>query len=158
MIDVWSKRGVVLLNISPKADGTIIKEQRSVLTAIGEWIDKHEEAVYNTRAHTIYGYGEAAFEEGHFGGQSATIDYNEKDIRFTVSVDQKHLYIYSLGLPAPDSPIEIRTNINPNIKRVSVLGSGVDVPWSVADSTLTFTTPNASDMDSIATVFDVQFE
>jgi alpha-L-fucosidase len=158
MIDVWSKRGVVLLNISPKADGTIVDEQRDVLKKIGQWINDHEEAVYHTRAFTMYGYGEAAFEEGHFGGQSATIDYNEKDIRFTVSVDQKHLYIYSLGLPAPDSPIEIRTGVNPNIKRVSVLGSGVDVPWSVADSTLSFTTPNALDMDSIATVFDVEFE
>jgi alpha-L-fucosidase len=100
---------------------------------------------------------EPEFEEGHFGGQSATIDYNEQDIRFTTSTDKKYLYIYSLGLPAPDSPIEIRTNVDPNVKRVSVLGSGVEVPWSVTDRTLTYTLPNASEMDSIATVFNVEF-
>lgn len=158
MIDVWSKKGVVLLNISPKSDGTIIEEQRAVLSKIGEWIRKHEEAVYETRAYSVYGYGEADFEAGHFGGQSATIDYNEKDIRFTVSKYQKHLYVYALGMPEPNSPFEIRTNVNPNIKQVSVVGSGAELEWSVADSVLTFTTPAASEMDSIATVFDVEFE
>ena len=158
MIDVWSKRGVVLLNISPKADGTIVDEQRQVLLAIGKWIDKHKEAVYETRAFTTFGYGEAAFEKGEFGGQSATMDYNEKDIRFMQSKDNKHLYIFSLGLPKPDSNMEIRTPIESKIKKVSVLGSDVELKWSVANNKLTFTTPSASQMDDIATVFKVDFE
>jgi alpha-L-fucosidase len=158
MIDVWSKRGVVLLNISPKADGTIVDEQKNVLLAIGKWIDKHQEAVYETRAYTTFGYGEAAFEEGHFGGQSATIDYNEKDIRFMVSKDKKHLYIFSLGLPKADSNMEIRIPIESKIKNVSVVGSGVDLKWSVANNKLTLTTPSASLMDEMATIFKVDFE
>jgi alpha-L-fucosidase len=36
MIDVWSKRGIVLLNISPMANGIIPDAQREVLAAIGQ--------------------------------------------------------------------------------------------------------------------------
>lgn len=158
MIDVWSKRGVVLLNISPKADGTIPEEQRNVLTTIGRWMDKHKEAVYETRAYTTYGYGDAKFEKGEFGGQSATMDYNQNDIRFTVSKDEKVLYVFSLGLPAAESNLEIRTPIESKVKRVSVVGNDTDLKWSVADKKLTLTTPPSSQMDELATVFKVEFE
>ncbi len=158
MIDVWSKKGIVLLNISPMADGTIPEEQRHVLTTIGKWIEKHKEAVYGTRAFSIFGYGEAKFEKSQFGGQSATMQYNQNDIRFAVSKDQKHLFIYVLGLPAPDSKMVIRTPIESEIKNVSVLGSAVDLKWTVTDKKLTLTTPEASAMDEIATVFRVDFK
>lgn len=158
MIDVWSKRGIVLLNISPKADGIIPDEQRDVLAAIGRWIEKHQEAIYETRAYTTYGYGEAQFKKGEFGGQSATIEYNQNDIRFTVSKDGKNLYVFALGLPVPDSKMEIQHIHNSKIKRVSVVGSGVELNWSANDGSITLTTPGASDMDPIATVFKVEFE
>lgn len=158
MIDVWSKKGIVLLNISPRADGIINDAQRSILTAIGKWIGKHQEAVYETRAFSTYGYGEAAFKKGDFGGQSATTAYNERDIRFTQSKDGKRLYVYSLGQPAPNSPMEIRPAIEGKVKRVSVVGSEADLKWSVAANKLTFHTPETADMDPLATVFRVEFE
>ncbi len=158
MIDVWSKRGVVLLNISPKADGTIPDEQRNILLTIGKWIDKHKEAVYETRSWNIYGYGDAKFEESQFGGQTATIDYNQNDIRFTQSKNKKNLFIYSLGLPAANSEIEIRTPIESEIKKVSVLGSGARLKWSVKNNRLTLTTPDSSEMDEFATVFKIEFK
>jgi alpha-L-fucosidase len=158
MVDVWSKKGVVLLNISPKADGSIPQEQRSVLAAIGKWIDKHKEAVFETRAYSVYGYGEAAFKKGEFGGQSATTDYNERDIRFTLSKDKKNLYVFSLGLPASDSKLAIRTPIESGVKRVSVVGSGKELEWTVTDKMLTLTTPAASDMDEMTTVFKLELE
>jgi alpha-L-fucosidase len=158
MIDVWSKRGIVLLNISPRADGIIPEEQRNVLITIGKWIEKHKEAVYETRAYSTFGYGEAKFNKGQFGGQSATMEYNQHDIRFAVSKDKKHLFVYALGLPAAHANLEIRTPIESKIKRVSVLGSSVDLKWSVTDKKLTITTPDSADMDEIATVFKIDFE
>jgi alpha-L-fucosidase len=158
MIDVWSKKGIVLLNISPMANGIINTEQRNILAAIGKWIDKHKDAVYETRAYSTYGYGEAAFEQGHFGGQSATIDYNKNDIRFTVSKDNKSLFVYSLGLPTPNAPLEIRTDIKQKVKRVSVVGSNAELKWSMAGNKLTLQTPAATEMDELATVFRIEFE
>jgi alpha-L-fucosidase len=158
MIDVWSKKGIVLLNISPKADGIIPDEQREVLKAIGDWIDKHEEAVYDTRTFDTFGYGVAEFEKGHFGGQSATIKYNKNDIRFMTSTDKKQIYIYSLGLPDANTDIEINAPITSQVSKVSVVGSGVEIPWSQTDGKLKITTPETSDMNDIATVFRVDLE
>jgi alpha-L-fucosidase len=158
MIDVWSKKGIVLLNISPKADGTIPQEQRNVLTTLGEWIEKHKEAIYETRAYSIYGYGKAKIDDGDFGGQSATISYNQDDIRFTRSKDEKSVYVFTLGLPPANSKLEI-SHIGPSqIKKVSVVGSGIELKFSFSNDVLTLETPQSSEMDKIATVFKVEFE
>jgi len=162
MIDVWSKNGVVLLNVSPRADGVIPVQQRDILETIGAWINAHEEAVYPTRAYNIYGYGEAEFEEGHFGGQSATISYGKDDIRFSVSKDGQSLFVYLLGLPDANSTISLKHVIdNPNfenIKSVSLVGSGTELAWSKSGNTLQVATPDASLMNEIATVFKIQAE
>lgn len=158
MIDVWSKKGIVLLNISPMANGIIPEAQREVLAGIGKWIKKHEEAVYETRAYNIFGYGRAEFEASIFGGQSATMDYNQNDIRFAVSKDQKILYIYSLGMPEANAPFIIHHVKDNNIKKVSVVGSGVELKWTKTDEILTLNTPAASDMDKLATVFKVELK
>jgi alpha-L-fucosidase len=158
MIDAWSKRGIVLLNVSPKADGTIPEEQRNVLAVIGQWIEKHQEAIYGTRAYSTFGYGKADFQKGQFGGQAATMEYDQNDIRFTVSKDKKNLYVFALGLPAPDSKMEIQHINNSKIKRVSVVGSGAELKWSLANNVLTLTTPGSPDMNEITTVFKVEFE
>ena len=162
MIDVWSKRGIVLLNVSPRADGVIVEEQREVLATMGDWIRRHEEAVYGTRAYSVYGYGIADFEAGHFGGQSATIDYSKDDIRFTTSKDRNSLYIYCLGLPDANVELALHHIIDPAVKKkineVSVVGSGSKLKWSIDGDQLILTTPAASEMDEIATVFKVQFK
>jgi len=158
MIDVWSKKGIVLLNISPKADGTIPQEQRNVLTSLGEWIEKHKEAIYETRPYSIYGYGKAKIDDGEFGGQSATISYDQNDIRFMRSKDEKSLYVFTLGAPAANSKLEIN-HISPSrIKKVSVVGSNSELKFSFSNDVLTLETPESSAMDKMATVFKVEFE
>ncbi len=161
MIDVWSKKGVVLLNVSPMANGIIPQEQQEVLMTIGDWIKQHEEAVYNTRVHSVYGYGAAAFEKGHFGGQSATMKYTKDDIRFSKSKDGKTLYVYLLGFPEANKEIELEhvfeTNPGQDIKGVRVVGSGVDLKWSANENKLKVTTPGAEAMNEIATVLKVEF-
>ncbi len=162
MIDVWSKKGVVLLNISPRASGEIPHEQQEVLAAIGKWINKHKEAVYGTRTHTTFGYGIAHSKDNIHGGQSATVKYTKDDIRFTVSKDKKTVYVYVLGLPNENEDINIKHVINSSenqsIAKVSLIGSKTEIKWSVKDDLLTITTPKTTDMDEVATVFKVQFE
>lgn len=160
MIDVWSKKGVVLLNVSPKADGTIPDEQRVVLKEIGEWLDTYGEAVYGTRTHFKYGYGSAAIRDGNHGGQSATIKYNAEDIRFTISKDGKSLYVFCLGRPDPGKTLSIKDVIEEgspekSVKRVSLLGTGEELKWKIESSELQLTMPNASSMSDIANVFKV---
>jgi alpha-L-fucosidase len=61
LIDTVSKGGFYLLNLAPKADGTIPKEQQDTLLAIGKWLGKHGEAIYGTRPWTQNADGKVRF-------------------------------------------------------------------------------------------------
>ncbi|VGO18182.1 hypothetical protein SCARR_00233 [Pontiella sulfatireligans] len=161
MIDVWSKNGVVLLNISPRADGVINQDQRDILHKIGTWMKKHEEAVYGTRAFDVYGFGHAKTDAGKHGGQSATTQYTAEDGRFLRSKDGKTLYLFMLGKPDAGKEIEIRDLAGHTycpeggFKRITVLGSGVEAPFHWAKRNFWLKVPD-SEMDDIATVFKME--
>lgn len=88
-IDRVSKNGNLLLNISPKADGSIPEEQKDILLSMGNWLKKYGEAIYATRAWVKYGEGATKIGGGAFSSpQAGTI----KDIRFTRSKNYKKLY------------------------------------------------------------------
>ncbi|KAH7304736.1 alpha-L-fucosidase [Stachybotrys elegans] len=48
LVDMVSKNGNFLLNIGPRADGTIIARAAQNLRDAGKWIQRHDEAIYNT--------------------------------------------------------------------------------------------------------------
>jgi alpha-L-fucosidase len=48
--DVIGMGGNLLLDIGPKADGTIPEEQVAILKDLGRWTSKHSEAIYGTLA------------------------------------------------------------------------------------------------------------
>lgn len=95
-LDRISKNGNLLLNISPKADGTIPEEQKEVLLAMGDWLKKYGEAVYATRAWNKYGEGPTLMGSGH-GVFTAPAEGTSKDVRYTRSKDNKTLYAILLG-------------------------------------------------------------
>jgi alpha-L-fucosidase len=158
MIDVWSKNGVVLLNVSPTAEGVINEEQRKILHRIGAWMKKHEEAVYETRPFLYAGFGPAVAADGNHGGQSATVQYTAQDGRFLQSKDGRYIYLFMLGKPEAGSEIEIRGlamhNYLPDegIKKITVIGSGAEVRWHFGYRNFILTVPD-TEMDEIATVF-----
>jgi alpha-L-fucosidase len=105
LVDMVSKNGNLLLNIGPKADGTIPQVEMDNLREAGKWIMANEEAIFNT----TYWF--------HIAEARA----NGTNVRFTQTDDA--FYILSLDRPVNgklvvEAPIPILKG-----DKVSLLGS-----------------------------------
>ena len=149
IVENVSKNGNLLLNISPRADGTIPQEQQDVLLAIGKWLEVNGEAIYFTRPWTRFGEGSVADaaaaamvkirSTGTFAGrlngqnQSGTgvsgggisrNGYTPADIRFTTHGDT--LYATVMNWPG-DAPVTLKSlatsqPVKGKVKKVELLG------------------------------------
>jgi alpha-L-fucosidase len=54
LVDTVSKNGTLLLNVSPKADGTIPQDQQDTLLAVGKWLETNGDAIYDTHSWTKF--------------------------------------------------------------------------------------------------------
>jgi alpha-L-fucosidase len=95
-LDRISKNGNLLLNISPRADGTIPQEQKDILLTMGAWLKKYGEAVYATRAWEKYGEGPTKMGAAH-GVMGAPSEGTAEDVRYTRSKNNTTLYAILLG-------------------------------------------------------------
>ena len=100
-----SKGGNMLLDIGPKADGSIPPEEVYVLQELGKWVKKHAEAIYGT---------EAGLPPGYFFGPS------------TLSKDSTMLYLFVQGNPKGQVMLE---GIKNKINRIYVVGNGTKLTW-----------------------------
>ncbi len=135
LIDVVSKNGAMLLNIGPKADGTIPKEDKDILKAIGAWLKVNGESIFDTNYWSTFGEGPTEVVEGDFN-DVAKEDYTSKDIRFTY----KAPYVYANLLKFPgDNKTLIKSfakklnHFKGTVKNVEILGS--DAPLNYALTT-----------------------
>ena len=55
LIRVVANNGRLLLNLSPKADGTIPQDQQDVVQNVGVWLWSYGEAIYGTRPYVVSG-------------------------------------------------------------------------------------------------------
>ena len=136
LVDIVSKNGCLLLNIGPRADGTIPEEDAAILEKIGGWMRHSGEAIYGARPWRKYGEGPTQIAEARFT-DGIKKDFTSADIRFTTSkgavyaivlkasADGKYL-IRSLGEQDPGKP----TNFHGIVRGVTALETGAQVPFT----------------------------
>ncbi len=157
LVDVVSKNGAVLLNITPTAQGEIPEEVERRLLEMGEWLELNGEAIYDTRPWVVYGEGALEITEGHLS-ENKNKDATAEDIRFTVNGEQ--LYAIAMDWPQGNT-LTIRTlsdkceHLSAPIKRVTLLGSRKPLTFSQTSDGLTISLPSRKPCD-YAFVFKIE--
>ncbi|TCD26760.1 alpha-L-fucosidase [Pedobacter psychrodurus] len=131
LVDCISMGGNLLLDIGPKADGTIAPEQVKILKDLGRWTKKHGEAIYGT---------EAGLPDGHFVGKTA------------LSKDKAVLYLY---LDYKTKNGILLNGIKSKIKKVELIGNKTPINAVKLNETDYFLDVNESDFDNDVTVLKV---
>ena len=176
IVENSSKNGNLLLNISPRADGTIPDEQQDVLLAIGKWLNVNGEAIYSTRPWVKFGEGPVADAEaaamaairakggfagrtngqnlggpGISGGGISRNGYTSADIRFTTRGDT--LYATVMNWPA-NQPVTVTSlakgqPVQGKVKRVELLGHHGPLPFTQDAAGLKVTFPPEKPCDFV---------
>ncbi|KAK8035244.1 glycoside hydrolase family 29 protein [Apiospora rasikravindrae] len=119
LVDMVAKNGNLLLDIGPRADGSIVQAEVDNLREAGRWIRAHGEAVFNTTYWFVQ--SEAAGEEG-------------PGIRFT-QTDSAFYILFLDRPPASEGVVKVPAPVpilqGDQVSLLTVEGGG-SLPWSVS--------------------------
>lgn len=151
LVDVVSKNGTLLLNISPRADGTIPEQDTEILLELGRWLAINGEAIYETHPWTICGEGPTEVTGGNYQDEKRA-PFTSQDIRFTVRGET----LYAIFLAWPEQGEVVITTLADGkdcypqpITTVELLGSAETVTWTRSASGLHIQLPTQRPGDKI---------
>lgn len=158
LVDIVSKNGNLLLNIGPKADGTIPQEDKNILTAIGNWLKVNGEAIYHSKVWRTSGEGPTPIIEGQFSDAKEK-EFTSQDIRYTVNGSS----LYATVLKTSEDGNYLLTELalrdasslpvfHGILKDVTLLGFDTKVSWKRTEKGLELHT------DTIETEFPIVFK
>ncbi|NLM09450.1 MAG: alpha-L-fucosidase [Clostridiaceae bacterium] len=162
LCDVVAKNGNLLLNVGPYADGSFHPEAKQILMEVGNWLNVCGEAIYATRPYKIAVEGPTDVDDSNYDvnrinkqlendGIASDIKlktFTARDFRFTQKGDA--IFAIALGWPQ-DRVLRIRTfkrsDENPDVKHIELLGSDAPVMFRQTDSYLEVELPEKPPCD-----------
>ncbi len=156
LVDVVSKNGNLLLNVGPRADGTIPQSVQRVLLQMGAWLRANGEAIYGSRPWFVYGEGPTRVTSS--AKNTDRQEFTSSDIRYTTRGGL--LYAIALGWPASGSMrLQSLFRGTPYLPApvcsVELLGSNVRLAWKQQNDGLHIELPQAKS-DEPAYVFRIR--
>ncbi|MEM1123753.1 MAG: alpha-L-fucosidase [Bacteroidota bacterium] len=158
LIDIVSKNGTMLLNIGPKADGTIPESQQQVLLDMGKWLKTNGVAIYGSRPWRVFGEGPTEVAVGHHSEKNNKALTGE-DFRFTTNNGK----LYAIAMDWSDNGKMLVKTLAKNsehckwaIEKVKMVGSEANLNWKQTDAGLEIELP-AQKTGDYAYVFEVDF-
>jgi len=130
LIDIVSKNGLLLLNIGPRADGSIPDQAQQLLLEVGRWLAVNGEAIYGSRPWKIFGEGPTPVLTGGFTDKKQK-SFTAEDIRFTT----KGATLYAIALDWPGKTMTVKSFgvasklLDKRIASVKLLGSRQRLKW-----------------------------
>jgi alpha-L-fucosidase len=127
LIEIVSKNGQMLLNLSPMADGTFPEDQKKVVSAVGRWLWTFGESIYGTRPFSVPGEKLADGKQVHYTRKGKTV------------------YAIFLEWPGSDKAVVLKEltakSLQGKVKAVTLLGlKGLEsVPFTMSDKGLSIT-------------------
>ena len=101
LVDVVSKNGNLLINVGPKADGTIPEVMQSCLRQVGEWLRVNGEAIYGSRSWDTYKDGDVRFTRKGNTLYAIALEWPEEELRLTSLAGKEVVKVEMLGLNDP---------------------------------------------------------
>ncbi|MCJ8323326.1 MAG: alpha-L-fucosidase [Rhizobiales bacterium] len=121
LIDVVSKHGVMLLNVGPRADGSIPERAQVTMRELGAWLEINGEAIYGSVPWITSGEGPTVnVNNGHFAEENEP-RFTAVDFRFTTK--GRNLYAICMGQPGDESIVcTMALLYQEEVKSVTLLG------------------------------------
>ncbi len=143
LVDIVSKNGNLLMNVTQLPDGTIDDETRFTLNRVGRWLKANGDGIYGTRPYRRHKEGKTELSGGAFKEDRA--DWQASDYRFTQKGDS--VYAFMMRVKDADAAIVQAFGRNTEKEIASVQVSGIPAAFVQKDGALVVQLPTGLEKD-----------